>query len=81
MMVIVHEGSVQFQNQSLGWRSWNMAAEQPLIDYFTDSNACGSGVTSLNANAYETMTDGIIDGAVYDLLDQEPLVANECVSC
>ena len=31
MMIIVHEEGVGFQNESLGWRSWNLTASQALV--------------------------------------------------
>merc|ERR1719473_80480 len=80
-MIVVHDGTVGKQSSSLGWRSWYTAATQPLRDYFTDVNVCGTSgsgaALSSFGSSFSQVTDGVIDGAVYDLLEEEPMVYHD----
>ncbi len=59
---------------NFGIRYMAAASSQPLLDYFTADNACGTGVATLDSGGYSAMTNGVIDGAVYSLISAEPMV-------
>ena len=77
ILIVLHvEGK-----ETLGYRAWQLYVPgQPLADYFTDTNACGTddSAATLLAGGFSYVTSAVVDSWVGDdVIAEEPLIYND----
>lgn len=77
IMIVLHvEGK-----EVLGYRAWQLYVPgQPLADYFTDTNACGTddSAATLLSGGFSYVTSSVVDSWVGDdVIAEEPMIYND----